>query len=189
MKKTMLLSLLFLIFLMFFLTSCGTKPDEQQESKPNNSEQTQNIIEPEELISKEEAAEIMESILNASRPSEQKTVGLKLMFYEKENEDDYFQISITQQAFMPETQTSTPGSIYNSIKDAYIGTLEPLPEVGEEAYYEPVTGLSFLHDGYYVSIKIGKFSGTVLNRRNVTTKEMYIDAGKLAIKNLKEKLK
>ena len=169
---------------MFLLTSCGSKTKLQEESNKNNES---HIINPEELISKEEAEEIVGSSFPSTKNTDQKAVGLKLVFYDEE--DDYFQISLTQQAFMPETQTSTPESLYNSLKNAQIKTLEELEEVGAENFYEDISGLSILHEGYYISIKMGKFSGTDLKRQNITTKEMYIEAGKLAIKNLKEKLK
>lgn len=159
-------------------TPSAPEPEEQASEAPS---ETAFIIEPEQLISKEEAEQILgEAVLDGEK-IEQPVVGQKLIFYDAQNEDSdrYLQISINQDAYIDNDFQST-AAIYETTKDAIDETAEEeeIDGVGEE-YFFGTPGLHIFTDGYYLCIAAeSSDSDAVLG--------ILREAGALAVKNLKE---
>lgn len=141
---------------------------------------TPRIIEPEELISKEEAEEFIGLEVVGVEKAEEDRVGQKICFYKTEGDyrDDfyYLQISIIQKAFMIKEQTQTPEDIFRGTKELFSNAID-VEGVGNEAYaYNH--GLAILSDGYYISIST---SGSGLD---TGVQELLIEVGKQAVENL-----
>ena len=172
--------LVFFLSLVLLLSACGSKPSNSGENNVANK-----IIEPYEIISLEEAEELLGITFETTEDSGAAAVGLKIVVYD--TEWGYFQISITQQAAMPETQTQTPEDIYYATKEMFMDTLEEVEGIGEDAFFE--YGLNILQDGYFITIMMAKYNEDILHMENQVTQEMYLEAGRLAIENLKKLLK
>ncbi len=132
------------------------------------------LIEPEQLISQEEAEAFLGEPLVGEK-KENSAVGQKIMFYKAVNENSfqYLQIAVTQQAFMPEGSSSTPESIYKSVTGAF--EAEAVTGLGDEAQVIP-SGYEIMCDGYYLEVTAG-----------YTTDDAGImsEASKTAVNNLK----
>ncbi len=111
------------------------------------------LIEPEQLISLEEAEELLDETL-MSEKKEQSVVGQKIIFYKAVNENSpkYLQISVTQQAFMPEGSQNTPESQYKAICAAF--EAKTVSGLGDEAQIIP-SGYQIMCDGYYLTVTSG----------------------------------
>ncbi len=177
MKKLTVLMILVLCALMLFAGCSGvsgtpkqdgseavaqTQPTENEDETADASEPAQTeavqvpasaLIEPEQLISQEEAEALLGEALVGEK-SENPVVGQKIYFYESadENSDIYLQISLTQQAFMAEGSTSTPQQLYQAICDAF--EAESVSGLGDEANIIP-SGYQIMCDGYYLTVSAG----------------------------------
>lgn len=111
------------------------------------------LIEPEQLISLEEAEELLDETLTSEK-KEQSVVGQKIIFYKAVNENSpkYLQIAVTQQAFMPEGSSNTPESIYQSICGQF--EAKSVSGLGDEAQIIP-SGYQIMCDGYYLAVTSG----------------------------------
>jgi hypothetical protein len=165
-----------LLSLVFLLGACGSKS-----SGSNENNVADRIIEPYEVISHEEAEELLGITLEAAKDSGSEAVGLRIAYYDAEW--GYLQISITQQSAMPATQTQTPEDVFYGTKKMLVDTLEEVDGIGEEAFFEH--GLHILQDGYYITIMMAKYNEDILKMENLVTQEMYLEAGRLAVENLK----
>lgn len=133
------------------------------------------VIEPEQLISKEEAASLAGDVKDGEK-TEQPAVGQKICFYETTDGSGYVQISLTQQAFMA-TDNNTPESLYTAIKDAMTGEQqETVDGVGDE-YFFGTPGLHILYKDYYINVAAG-------NSDSAKVRDILKQAGALAVKNL-----
>lgn len=135
------------------------------------------LIEPEQLISIEEAAELLgEASIDGER-TEQEVVGLKLINFQAVDSLRFLQISITQQAFMP-NDANTPASLYEATVGAFES--EAVDGIGDEAAFA-TPGIHIMSDGYYISIAAG-------NLDDEAVRAVLKEAGALAVKNLKNLL-
>lgn len=114
---------------------------------------TSALIEPEQLISLEEAEELLDETLTSEK-KEQSVVGQKIIFYKAVNENSpkYLQIAVTQQAFMPEGSPNTPESIYQSICGQF--EAKSVSGLGDEAQIIP-SGYQIMYDAYYLAVTSG----------------------------------
>ncbi|MEA4971421.1 MAG: hypothetical protein VB051_13020 [Candidatus Pelethousia sp.] len=183
-----------IIFISVYLAGCAGSDklqvsptaDSPTQSEPNAATTADSgesisslIIEPEELISKEEAEQLLGEAVKDGEKNEQAVVGQKICFYNAHNEDSlsYLQISITQTSFM-KSDGQTPESIYTSTKEALIETGEQrqIDGVGDE-YFFGTPGLHILKDGYYLCIAAGNSDAEKLH-------QVLEQAGALAVGNL-----
>ncbi len=144
---------------------------------------TSRIIEPEELISQEEAAQLTGEAVQPGEKTEQPVVGQKLCFYNAVNEDSrvFLQISVTQNAFMSNDNQDT--------ENIYKVTKENIMETGEQRQVDGLTGdyffgtpgLHIFKDGYYLCIAAG-------NSDDEKVQQVLEQAGILAVKNLEKAL-
>lgn len=133
------------------------------------------LIEPEQLISKDEAAAIVGDVKEGKK-TEQPAVGQKIMFYETADGEGFLQISLNQLAFMS-VEGNTPESIYMPIKDAVASEdAETAQGVGDE-YFFGTPGLHILYKGYYICLGAG-------NSDDPAVREILKQAGAKAISNL-----
>lgn len=155
------------------------------ETPADNSKDTPSagIIEPEQLISKQEAEQLLGEAVKPGEKSEQAVVGQKICFYGVQNGDsgNFLQISITQTAFM-KNDSQTPESIYTTTKEALIETGEQrqIDGVGDE-YFFGTPGLHILKDGYYLCIAAG-------NSDDDKVQQVLEQTGVLAVRNLEKAL-
>lgn len=139
------------------------------------------VIEPEELISKEEAAQLTGEAVQPGEKSEQPVVGQKICFYDSANEESrvFLQISISQNAFMSNDNQDTE-TIYNVTKENIIETGEQRQIEGLTGdYFFGTPGLHIFKDGYYLCIASG---GT----DDEKAQQALEQAGILAVKNLEK---
>lgn len=191
MKKAFVL-IVVILFVMTALAACSGGTEEPQspegaksEAPAGVSEQlavekseapgTAAVIEPEQLISKEEAALLVGAVKDGEK-SEQPAVGQKIVYYDTQDEEDFLQISLTQQAFMS-AKGSTPESIYIDTKDAVSSENPETAEgVGSE-YFFGTPGLHILYKGYYIRVAAG-------NSDDPEVREILKQAGAKAVANL-----
>jgi hypothetical protein len=147
--------------------------EEQTKKKGNNSKV---IIEAKDLISKEEAEELLGEPVNAAELSEQEVVGLKLCFYNATDEDStkYLQVGLTQLAFMPDNG-NTPLSIYTTLKENLTGVTF-VEGIGDEAFLAP-PGLHIISGDYYITVAVG-------DSNDIAGKEILTAAGLKVVENL-----
>lgn len=133
----------------------ATQQDTATQAPETDGGGTATLIEPEQLISQEEAETILGVAVEVKK-SEQAAVGEKLCLYSEAGNDAglFLQISITQQAFMPEGSPSTPESIYNTNKEAFGGDEAVAEGAGDETIL--ITGgYWILCDGYLIKVSAG----------------------------------
>jgi hypothetical protein len=184
MKKSMVL--LACLVCTAILASCAVgsgSPDTG--STENQSVQTHlvtvvdahgNPIEPGQLISKEEAAQLLGQNVQDMQKSENPEAGQELVQYNGTNAfiHAYLEIVISQQ--IPEGMSQTAGEQ----ADTAAGT-DQLVEGIPSKYIFHTPGLHILSYGYYLVIDSGNFHDTIVHQR-------LIQAGTLAVNNLKNLL-
>lgn len=167
------------LLLVLTLVSCGQngtkKPSEPDFSAAESANppagvstgsqaaETERLVEPEELISRQEAEELLGEPVKEGEKKEQHAVGQKICYYGGQDEDSgrFLQISVVQTAFIAETAlTRTAEEIYFETKEALTETSEQrkIEGVGDE-YFFGTPGLHILKDGYYLSIAVGNTGG------------------------------
>lgn len=125
-------------------TTADTTKAPLEETKPSVS-----VIEPDALLSIEQASSITGVAYNKTEKKEQEVVGQKLVVYNTAEGDGYFQIALTQQAFMPAKQSSTPEKLYRDITAAFPDA-KKIDGLGEEARLAGPL-LHVLEKGYYLT--------------------------------------
>ncbi len=152
-------TVLFLAVLIFATTGCGSETDsnaaDQKEPAKNSSTK---LIEPCELITKTEAEGIMGEALKEGKYSEQKMVGQKICLYEAADENSFvfFQISLTQNAFIPPkifASGQSAKSIFSTIKEAFPDR-DTINGTGDDAFIA-TPGIHILKGDYYMTIAAG----------------------------------
>jgi hypothetical protein len=136
------------------------------------------IIDPCELISKADAEQLAGEVFKDAEKKENKVVGQKICLYDSAKEDSFrlFQISLTQQAFMPNNGQS-PKAIYDALK-ANFPNAAKVDGIGDDAFIAP-PGLHVLAGDYYITIAVG-------NSDNPKNRQILKAAGKKAVVSLKK---
>ncbi len=195
MKKFNFIVALTLLFALIVLSGCnsagplqsadamanaGTNPLNETTETEGISEIGQNIglIEPEQLISQEEAQTLLGGEVEVEK-TENAAVGQKICIYsEAEAESGSFlQISITQQAFMPEGSPDTPESVFETTKEAFGGESAVVDGPGDETILVS-GGYDILYKGYMLQLSAG-------NTDDAQTAAMLDAASEIAVDNLK----
>ena len=137
------------------------------------------LIEPEQLISEEEAESLLGVAVEVKK-TENEVVGQKLCFYSEALTDSgaFLQIGITQQAFMPEGSPNTPESIFETTKEAFGGESAVVDGPGDETILVS-GGYYILCDGYMLQISAG-------NTDDADTIAMLDAASEIAVDNLRD---
>ncbi len=181
MKKGILI-ILSIFFLSMSLFGCAGNPNPASEatekSKPAGNTASDKLIEPELLISKAEAEELIGEAMMDAEKTETEVVGNKMGFYESadENSERFLQVSITQQAFIPNPEI-TPRSLFNSIKNNFAAELEEVDGIGDEAFIA-TPGIHIMSEDCYIVIGVG-------NTSNEANRGILKAAGQIAVDNLK----
>ena len=154
----------------------------QDEPEPEKEELAQTpgrLIEPEELISREEAAALLGEPVKDGDKTVMESVGQKIVFYDPEMEGSFgfLQLSLTQQAFMPAGSTITPEEIYGAAKAGLDDTSDfEVSGIGDECF-SGTPGLHILASRYYIVIGAG-------NSDDPAVQDIYMRAGEIAVDNL-----
>jgi hypothetical protein len=145
-------------------------------SKSETQSKKGKIIGPCELISKTDAEQLIGEPMKDPQERDNKVVGQKLCIYESAKKDSFrfFQISITQQAFMP-TNGQSPKSIYESLKANFPNAVH-VEGIGDDAFIAP-PGLHVIKGDYYITIGVG-------NSSDPKNREILKAAGEKAVDNL-----
>jgi hypothetical protein len=145
-------------------------------SKSETQSRKGKIIDPCELISKTDAEQLIGEPMKDPQERDKKVVGLKLCIYESAKKDSFrfFQISITQQAFMP-TNGQSPKAIYESLKANFPNAVN-VEGIGDDAFIAP-PGLHVIKSDYYITIGVG-------NSNDPKNRQILKEAGKKAVENL-----
>jgi hypothetical protein len=171
---------LFILCLALSLGAC------KNNEKPNNattsattSTKSSNVLEPEKLINKSEAAELLGVPVAEGEKSETKKIGQKICFYKPANESSnhFLQIALTQDAFMAPGGVGSE-TIYRETKKMTGNSKTDVKELGNEAFIA-TNGLNIYKNGYYIVIS------TSLVHKG-TQDPMLISAGKKALENLEK---
>lgn len=169
-------SIAILIGLIIIAIVAGCSSSKNAGSINTPGKQQTKLLEPEMLISKQEAAQFIGQPVKDAEKKETKSVGMKLCVYNpvKEGTAKFLQVTITQQAFMP-ANGQTPQSIYESLKNNFKNAVK-VDGVGDEAFIAP-PGLHMLKNGYYITIAVG-------NSDDEKNRELLKSVGKKAVDNL-----
>lgn len=136
------------------------------------------LLEPEMLISKDEAAKLIGEAVQDAKKSETAVVGMKLCVYNAvdPSSNNYLQVSLTQDSFMPHEGVGSE-RIYRELKKMLTDSRTDIKELGSEAFIAN-GGLYLFKNGYYILISTG----------NNASKDKKIavlkNAGKQAIEKL-----
>lgn len=155
-----------LLVVAVFLVSCESKQGKKEAGSAK-------IIEPAQLLSKEDVKSLTGVDFGVCEVKEQPVVGQKLCVYDKGN--SMVQVGLSQVAFMDKKTLdsgSTPESIYKTTKEAFTGA-ETIAGVGDDNFLAP-PGLHILKNGYYITISLGMSND----------KEKLKTAGMKAVENL-----
>jgi hypothetical protein len=158
--------------------------DKKAKAQTANSLATEKkLIEPGQLISREEAEAFVGEALKEGQSDENPAVGMKKCFYGSAKADSgkFFQISIQQTASMPEKMRKagqSPKTIFANNKNLLAEGRIDLSGVGDEAFIGTIA-LHILKDDYYITIRLGNPDG------KGSTKELEA-AGKKALENLQQ---
>jgi len=171
---------IFIAILCLSLNACQNNEKPQENNAPaqlaTNSTQG-NILEPELLISKVEAAELLGEAVEDGKKSETKAVGQKICFYKPVNSSSrrFLQISLTQDSFMPPAGVGSE-TIYRETKKMIVNSKTDIKEIGNDTFIA-ANGINIFKDGYYIII-----SSSLVHKNDgdLTLKS----AGKKALENL-----
>lgn len=156
-------------------------PEAQTQEDTGGEQPAAAIIEPEQIVTLQEASAIMGMDLKMGERTDNEVVGQKLCVYDAADPEDFtsFQVSVNQLAYLPPEQVeygNAPENIYKTTKDNFADTLEPVAGIGDDAFID-TPGLHLLYRGYYVVIALGNSDDPV----NI---ERLKDAGQKAVANL-----
>jgi len=168
MRKPYVLTICLMLIITLF---CGCE-NKSKDTKKNGAGK---VIEPSQILSKEDAKALTGVEFSECESTEQPKVGLKLCVYKKDGA--FLQVGITQTAFMDEKSRkfgNTPESIYKSTKLAFKNA-ERIDGVGNDNFLAP-PGLHIVQDGYYLTVSFGTSSD----------REKLKEAGMRAVRNLQQ---
>jgi len=169
MRKNFLKNTVFFIFLasvgILMFTACG-----------GDTVKNIKVIEPSELISRDEAKDLLGVEVGEGIATEMPVVGLKMCVYEKE--DAFLQIAITQESFMTKEsikQGQSPKNHFEETKAAF-GDAKKIEGLGDDNFIA-APGVHILKGNYYITLSFGLFSDNSME-------EKLKAGGSLAIENL-----
>ncbi|MBU4263574.1 MAG: hypothetical protein KKC76_17085 [Proteobacteria bacterium] len=187
-KKSLGLILIILITLVC-CAGCGGDLQTNNTSQDKKSEAgagkayaaVKKIIEPGQLISRTEAESFTGEKLKEGLCDEKTAVGMKKCFYGSTNADsaNFFQISIQQSLFMPQTALEsgqTPKNIFDHTKKILSEGRIDLKGLGDEAFIGTIA-LHILKGDFYITIRLGNPNGKE-NKKELEA------AGRKALENL-----
>ncbi len=186
MRKHLLFVLSVLVLSTFFFAGCqktdteALGADERQSlaGQADSAKTEYSVIEPEALISLEEAQQLLGEEIAETSKQDNDVVGQKICFFDAAGDDinGFLQISITQDAFMANEDTPSAEAMYQGTKEMFGEEAVAVADLGDDAFLA-TGGYYILYSGYFLSI----YSG---NTDNAEVVERLGKAGELAVKNL-----
>ncbi|NLV16696.1 MAG: hypothetical protein GXY50_05780 [Syntrophomonadaceae bacterium] len=178
MKRTVVIMLIF-VLLTVLAAGCSGDDNNGKDNTSDKSPVSAQVIEPNQLISKEVAEELIGAAVADVQKSEQEAVGVKQCMYEFSGEasDRFLQVTLNQQSFMKNPNPAiTPKSMFDVIKDNFEEELVVIEGIGDEAFIA-TPGLHVLAGDYYMVIAVG-------NTSHETNRDILKAAGAKAVENL-----
>jgi hypothetical protein len=159
------------ILTMAFIAGCSDSPSGKEKSQGK-------LIDPCNLITKADAQQFVGEPFKDAEKRENKVVGQKFCIYNSAKEGSFrlFQISLTEQALMPNSGQS-PKSIYDALKANFPKAVK-VNGIGDDAFIA-TPGLHILKGNYYITIAVG-------NSENPNNRRILDAAGKKAVENLEK---
>ncbi len=160
--------ILFCVVIGFFLLGACSKSEEKKDQLPSAQPPAQasapkssagKAIDPCSLLTLEEASEILGTPAKApERKDAGFPLGMVMCLWEPagELEGGLIQVSVIQTENISEGMRAagyTAERLYRDSKAQMGG--QPVPGIGEDAYFEPIGGLNFLKNGIQVSVSAG----------------------------------
>ncbi len=178
MKRTVVIMLIY-VLLAVLAAGCSEDDNNGKNNTSDKSAISGPVIEPEQLIAKEAAEELIGAAVANVQKSEQETVGMKQCIYEFSGEaaDRFLQVTLNQRAFMKNPNPAiTPKSMFEVIKDNFEEELVVIEGIGDEAFIA-TPGLHVLAGDYYMVIAVG-------NTSDEKNRDILKAAGAKAVENL-----
>ncbi|HDQ41624.1 MAG TPA: hypothetical protein ENN39_11440 [Desulfonatronum sp.] len=173
-----LLPTLIILVIVSGLFACG---DQSQNAAVGSTlrKHKDRIVQPEELISRQEAESLMGTQFKECEKSEQAAVGQKSCLYESYDANTFFQIALIQDtAFTDEMlQFQDAATIFTTTKNMLADTATE-ESVGDEGFIA-TPGIHVLKGNHYLTIAIGSID-------DEANRAILQEAGKTAVENLEK---
>lgn len=185
MSKKVFYFVLITIFTSLCLISCSKSTTKINEASSKPKTVGNKVVEPEEIISKDEAASLLDTSVDEPKKSVQPSVGVKLNMYNSKdgNHLKFLQIGVTEEAFF-DKKTLAAGqnskTIFEGLKIGFAKESKKVANLGDDAFFSPL-GIHILSGNYYITI-------AVANPKSPSSTELLEKAGKLAVENLNKKV-
>lgn len=173
------LSVLALLAVTFVMSACGDQP--QNNSAPSAAARTKDKpIQPEELISRQEAESLMNVRFKDCEKTAQAAVGQSICLYDSTDSDRFFQVSLVQDAAFSDEMLrhQNAASIYATTKEM-LKDVTLVENVGDDAFIA-IPGIHILKETRYLTIAVG-------NSDDEANRMILREAGKVAMKNLEKR--
>lgn len=127
---------LLVLFSALFLVGCGGEQDTASDNNANNSSA---LVDPTQLLTKQEAEEILGEPVKEAKVNSN-PIGQQILFYEPVNETAsmrYVQLSVNQTAAMPEAMRESGSSAATLFADAktLLEQAETVSGLGDDAFW------------------------------------------------------
>ena len=181
MSKRIIFIFVSLLLALFFASCTNNAADISSQSEADSTlteEKPSVVIEPEQLISKQDAEDFLGAPVDDGEKTQMESSGQKTVYFDAQEGDGFLQISLSQSALMPQGSTITPEEVYQGAKAGLDDTSDvDISDIGDECF-TGTPGLHIVSDGYYIVIAAG-------NSDDPAVQEVLKKAGELAVRNLK----
>lgn len=164
---------------MLLQPACGGEQPGEDQAARLKPESPARIIQPEELISLQDAQSIAKTRFADCRKTKQTAVGQILCIYESLDSSRMLVVDLVQNAAMGEDMLryQNAASIFAATREMLMDVV-PVPGLGEDAFLA-VPGIHVLVGEYYLTISFGKSD-------DESTRALLREAGRLAVQNLEK---
>ena len=163
--------------------SGSSQPSGSQTGGSSQSPQAsggQKTVEPQQLISKEEAEALLGETVKEGEAKEQPALGIKTVVYSPEKQDSkaFIKVSIIEKSALSAKGADKPDGIFQAVNGALGDPKSSESGIGDEAF-ETAPALHIMAGEYYISIAAG-------GEDPQKAKEVLKTAGRLAVNNMKK---
>lgn len=179
MKRFLLV--LMTLAVMSWLPACGDQS--QNAAAPASTGQSrEKLVQPEELISRQEAETLLGVRFRECDKTEQPAVGQIICFYDSTDSDRLFQVALVQNAAFTDEmlQYQNAATIYATTREMLLD-MATAESVGDDAFIA-VPGIHILKGNHYLTIAVG-------NTSDEANRAILRKAGKIAVENLEKVLR
>jgi hypothetical protein len=161
----------------------GSQPSGSQSGGSSQSPQAsggQKTVEPQQLISKEEAEALLGETVKGGETKEQPALGIKTVVYSPEKQDSkgFIKVSIIEKSALSSKGADKPDGVFQAVNGALGDPKSSESGIGDQAF-ETAPALHIMAGEYYISIAAG-------GEDPQKAKEVLKTAGRLAVNNMKK---